>query len=275
MTILKEGGNIFSGTTDFDHKLIPDMMKQINSVDKQTGAKILPIGSGATPTPGKISGDLDMIVDAGTLKKHFKIDPADKKANVQVKVELENMFKAAGFETRKSGQIVHVKTNVGDSAQQIDIMVVDDGETAQKFHVHDIPKNSPYKGVHKQMAIAALSKATTTAEHPDGFKWSPYKGLVDRTSNELVSNNLDEVAKMLIGPNAKAADLGSVESIVKAMGADGEQFLANMEQNDAWVSKKIAVEEITTLEDKQLNRIKQLSGNMLNSVVMSSGAFNR
>jgi hypothetical protein len=275
MTILKEGGNIFSGTTDFDHKLIPDMMKQINSVAKQTGAKILPIGSGATPTPGKISGDLDMIVDAGTLKKHFKIDPADKKANVQVKVELENMFKAAGFETRKSGQIVHVKTNVGDSAQQIDIMVVDDGETAQKFHVHDIPKNSPYKGVHKQMAIAALSKATTTAEHPDGFKWSPYKGLVDRTSNELVSNNLDEVAKMLIGPNAKAADLGSVESIVKAMGADGEQFLANMEQNDAWVSKKIAVEEITTLEDKQLNRIKQLSGNMLNSVVMSSGAFNR
>jgi hypothetical protein len=275
MTILKEGGNIFSGTTDFDHKLIPDMMKQINSVAKQTGAKILPIGSGATPTPGKISGDLDMIVDAGTLKKHFKIDPADKKANVQVKVELENMFKAAGFETRKSVQIVHVKTNVGDSAQQIDIMVVDDGETAQKFHVHDIPKNSPYKGVHKQMAIAALSKATTTAEHPDGFKWSPYKGLVDRTSNELVSNNLDEVAKMLIGPNAKAADLGSVESIVKAMGADGEQFLANMEQNDAWVSKKIAVEEITTLEDKQLNRIKQLSGNMLNSVVMSSGAFNR
>jgi len=275
MTILKEGGNIFSGTTDFDHKLIPDMMKQINSVAKQTGAKILPIGSGATPTPGKISGDLDMIVDAGTLKKHFKIDPADKKANVQVKVELENMFKAAGFETRKSGQIVHVKTNVGDSAQQIDIMVVDDGETAQKFHVHDIPKNSPYKGVHKQMAIAALSKATTTAEHPDGFKWSPYKGLVDRTSNELVSNNLDEVAKMLIGPNAKAADLGSVESIVKAMGADGEQFLANMEQNNAWVSKKIAVEEITTLEDKQLNRIKQLSGNMLNSVVMSSGAFNR
>ena len=120
-----------------------------------------------------------------------------------------------------------------------------------------------------------MAKSTTTAEHPDGFKWSPYKGLVDRTSNELVSNNLDEVAKMLIGPNAKAADLGSVEGIVKAMGADGEQFLANMEQNDAWVSKKIAVEEVATLEDKQLNRIKELSGNMLNSVVMSSGAFNR
>jgi len=158
MTILNEGGNIFSGTSDFDHKLIPDMMKQINSVAKQTGAKVLPIGSGATPTPGKISGDLDMIVDAGVLKKYFKIDPADAKANVKVKVELENMFKAAGFETRKSGQIVHVKTNVADAMQQVDIMVVDDGETAQKFHVHDIPKGSPYKGVHKQNGNCCTSK---------------------------------------------------------------------------------------------------------------------
>ena len=275
MTILKEGGNIFAGTTDFDHKIIPTMMKQINSVAKQTGAKVLPIGSGATPTPGKISGDLDMIVDAGALKKHFKIDPADKKANVKVKVELENMYKAAGFETRKSGQIVHVKTIVGDESQQVDIMVVDNGETAQKFHVHDIPKNSPYKGVHKQMAIAALSKSATTPEHTEGFKWSPYKGLVDRATDVLVTSNLDEVAKMLIGPNAKAADLGSVESIVKAMGSKGNEFLANMEQNNAWVSKKIAVEEVVTLEDKQLNRIKELSGSMLNSVAMSSGAFNK
>lgn len=274
MTILKEGGNIFQGTSEFDHKLIPDMMKQINSVMKLTGAKALPIGSGATPTPGKISGDLDMIADAGTLKKHFKIDPADKNANKNVKIELEKLFQQAGFETRKSGQIVHVKTNVGDTAQQVDIMVVDDGATAQKFHVHDIPKGSPYKGVHKQMAIAALAKNKTTTEHPDGFKWSPYKGLVDRTSNELVSNNLDEIAKIIIGPNARARDLGSVESIVAAMGTAGEQFLANLEAEDAFASKKITV-ATETLEDRQLDRIKQLTGSLLNSSVMVSGAFNR
>ena len=275
MTILKEGGNIFQGTSDFDHKLIPDMMKQINSVAKQTGAKVLPIGSGATPTPGKISGDLDMIVDAGVLKKFFKIDPADKNANKNVKIELENLFKAAGFETRKSGQIVHVKTNVGDSAQQVDIMVVDDGATAQKFHVHDIPKGSPYKGVHKQMAIAALAKNKTTDDHPDGFKWSPYKGLVDRNTDELVSNNLDEVARILIGPNAKGKDLGSVESIIAAMGTEGEQFLANLEADTAFASKKVpvAAEAVETLEDKQLARIKALTGSLLNSSVMISGSF--
>ena len=57
MIILNEGGNIFPGTAELDQKLIPDMMKQINKVMKVTGAKALPIGSGATPTPGKLSGD--------------------------------------------------------------------------------------------------------------------------------------------------------------------------------------------------------------------------
>ena len=30
-----------------------------------------------------------------------------------------------------------------------------------------------------------------------GFKWSPYKGLVNRDTNELVSNDLDNIAKQL------------------------------------------------------------------------------
>jgi hypothetical protein len=51
---LKEGGNIWPDETEnFDHAIIPDMMKQVNSVISKTGAKALPIGSGATPTPGK------------------------------------------------------------------------------------------------------------------------------------------------------------------------------------------------------------------------------
>ena len=225
--ILKEGGNIFQGTADFDQKLIPDMMKQINGVMTKAGVKALPIGSGATPTPGKISGDLDMIADAGQLIKRFKA-PDVKTA----KVELEKMFQQAGFETKKTGQIVHVKTNVGDSAQQVDIMVVDNGETASKFHVHNIPKGSPYKGVHKQIMIADLAKEK-------GFKWSPYKGLVNRDTNELVSNDLENIAKQLIGPNATASDLGSVESILAKM-PSAKEIVDKYEAdpNSAWMKKK-------------------------------------
>ena len=244
---LNEGGNIWPDETeDFDHAIIGDMMKQINSVVSKTGAKALPIGSGATPTPGKRSGDLDMIVDAGTLLNFFKV-----KTPKDARVELEKMFQQAGFDTKKTGTSVHVKTKVGDAAQQVDIMVVDNGETAQKFHVHDIPKGSPYKGVHKQIMIADLAKGK-------GYKWSPYKGLVNRETNELVSNDLDKIAKLLIGDNAGAKDLSSVESIVKAMGPKGDEFLRQLEADpeSPFVQKKVQTAE--SLADKHLRRIKEL-----------------
>ena len=230
-SIITEGGNIFPGTADFDQKLIPSMMKQINGVMSKTGVKALPIGSGATPTPGKISGDLDMIADAGQLIKKFNA-PDVKTA----KAELEKLFQQAGYETKKTGQIVHVKTTVGDTPQQVDIMVVDNGETAQKFHVHDLPKGSPYKGVHKQIMIADLAKEK-------GFKWSPYKGLVNRDSGELVSNDLDNIAKQLIGSNATAKDLGSVESILAKM-PQAKEIVDKYEAdpNSAWMKKKIQQE---------------------------------
>jgi hypothetical protein len=252
--IINEGGNIFQGTEPFDHKIIPDMMKQINSVTAKTGAKALPIGSGATPTPGKVSGDLDMIIDAGALFKHF-----DVKTPKDARIELEKMFQQAGFETKKSGTSVHVKTTIGDTAQQVDIMVVDNGETAQKFHVHDIPKGSPYKGVHKQILIADLAKNTITDDHPEGFKWSAYKGLLDRRDDALVSSNLDEIAKILLGGNAGAKDLGSVEAMVK-VSPKAKELVDALEANDdpkhPWNKSKVSVE---SLADKQLNRIQELT----------------
>ena len=234
---LVEGGNIFQNTADFDQKIIPDMMKQINNVMKVTGAKALPIGSGATPIPGKISGDLDMIVDAGTIMKHFKV-----KDTKNAKIELEKLFQQAGFETRKSGQIVHVKTNIGDTTQQVDIMVVDNGETAQQFHVHNIPQGSPYKGVHKQILIADLAKNK-------GMKWSPYKGLVNRETNELISSNIDEIAKLLLGPQATKENLGSVEHIVTAY-PQAKTYIDNYEkdENSAWSMKKVMPAKLDELK---------------------------
>lgn len=247
MTILKEGGNVFQGTTDFDHESIPAIMKSINSVVTKTGAKALPIGSGATPTPGKRSGDLDMIVDSGILKDFFKVKD-DKNA----RIELEKLFQSAGLETAKTGTSVHVKVPVGNEAHQVDIMVVADGELAQKFHVHDIPKGSPYKGKHKQVALAYLAKQ-------QGMKWSPYKGLVSRETNELVSNDLDEIAKRLIGPNATGKDLGSVESIVNALPKEtADQMMSDLEQDPGFTGKK------ESLADKNHNRVVELTRALIN-----------
>lgn len=253
--ILNEGGNIWpNDTEDFDHAIIGDMMKQINSVVSKTGAKALPMGSGATPTPGKRSGDLDMILDAGKLIEFFKVK--DAKA---ARVELENLFQQAGFETKKTGTSVHVKTKVGGAAQQVDIMVVDNGETAQKFHVHDIPKGSPYKGVHKQILIADLAKNTITDEYPEGMKWSAYKGLLARRDDSMISNNLDEIAKILLGDTAGAKDLSSVEAMVAASPKAKElvdALDANEDPKHPWNAKKVQPTE--SLADKHLRRIKEL-----------------
>lgn len=250
---LTEGGNIFQGTEPFDHKIIPDMMKQINSVTSKTGAKALPIGSGASPTPGKISGDLDMIIDAGTLFNHFNV-----KTPKDARIELEKLFQQAGYETKRSGTSVHVKTTAGKGAQQVDIMVVDKGETAQKFHVHDIPQGSPYKGVHKQILIADLAKNTKNDNHPEGMKWSAYKGLLDRRDDSLISSDLDKIAKILLGADAEAKDLGSVEAMV-AKSPMAKELVDKQEQNEfddtPWKKAKVAVE---TLGEKQLRRIKEL-----------------
>ena len=259
MTKLNEGGNIWPDETeDFDHAIIGDMMKQINSVVSKTGAKALPIGSGATPTPGKRSGDLDMIIDAGTLFKAFNV-----KTPKDARVELEKLFQAAGFDTKKTGTSVHVKTKVGGSAQQVDIMVVDNGETAQKFHVHDIPKGSPYKGVHKQILIADLAKNNMTDEHPEGMKWSAYKGLLDRKDDSLISSDLDEIAKILLGGNASAKDLGSVEAMVK-VSPKAKELAAELDANEdpkhPWNKAKVKVE---TLADRQLNRIVTLASTLV------------
>ena len=93
-----EGGKIFGdGVTPFDHSMIPGIMKSVNSVLSKTGAQAIPIGSGATPTKGKVSGDLDMIVDVDALKQHFKMpDEPDK----VIRQKLRQLFERVNVRER-------------------------------------------------------------------------------------------------------------------------------------------------------------------------------
>lgn len=249
--ILNEGGNVFQDAEPFDHKDIPAIMKQINSVLTKLGVKALPIGSGATPTPGKTSGDLDMIVDADALANQFKTP--DAKA---VRKELRDLFDRAGFQTGQSGVSVHVRTTVGDSAQQVDIMTVPKAEIAQKFHIHDIPKGSPYKGVHKQIALANLAKK-------QNLLWSPYEGLwtrgPDGKKNKFYTDDLDKIAQTLLGKSASGKDLASLETIMAKLPDGGKALLQDLEQDKTFQSKLVKTE---TLADKNYNRIKELLRNM-------------
>lgn len=249
---LVEGGNVFQDAEPFDHSQIPAITKTINSVLAKIGVKALPMGSGATPTPGKVSGDLDMIVDADKLADYFQ--SPDIKV---VRKQLRSMFDQAGLQTGASGVSVHVRAPVGDKAHQVDIMVVPKAEIAQKFHVHDIPKGSPYKGVHKQILISKLAKM-------NNLLWSPYEGLFTRgpdgKKNKFYTDDLDKIAQTLLGKTATGKDLGSVEAMFAKLPSDVVDQIKQEVQDDPNWQKSLKQESV------ELERIIQLSGINLNSV---------
>ena len=195
----------------------------------KTGSTAIPIGSGATPTPGKVSGDLDMIVDLDQLKQHFNME--DQKDPV-IRKKLRQVFDLAGFNTGQSGTSVHVEVPMGDHTHQVDIMIVPNAQNAAQFHTHTIPQGSKFKGVNKMITLAKLAKN-------QNMLWSPYQGLFNRDANgkkaDLVTDNIDQIAKALLGPNASGKDIGSVEAIMAALGKEkGDALLADLRSDPNW-----------------------------------------
>ena len=84
---------------------------------------------------------------------------------------------------------------------------------------------------------------------------------------------------MLLGKGAKEPDTHTVETMLAKLKGDPnyDELIAPWKETMEKAGKEVPEDSTptgyTTLEDKQLDRIKELSGNMLNSVVMSSGSF--
>jgi len=232
--ILLEGGNVFANATPFDHKDVPAILKTVNGALAGTGITAIPVGSAATPKPGKTSGDMDVIVDEQAVLNYFKAK--DAKAGRKA---LNDYITSKGLETAQSGINVHVNVPVGGEFHQVDIMVSANAEKVSKFHTHAIPDNSPYKGVNKQLIMAILAKQKN-------YMWSAWQGLFSRTpegkKGDLVADNLDDVAKHLFGPTGSSKDLGSVESILAALPKpEADALLAKAKEDANW--KEVPVKQ--------------------------------
>lgn len=244
---LTEGGNVFANATPFDHKDVPAILKTVNNALSGTGITAIPVGSAATPVPGKQSGDMDVIVDQQAVLDYFKTK--DAKAGRKA---LNDYIANKGLQTAQSGINVHVNVPVGGEHHQVDIMVTPNAERVSKFHTHAIPTGSPYKGVNKQLIFAILAKSK-------GYMWSAWQGLFSRTPDgkkgEFISDDMDVIAKTVLGDRATAKDLGSVESILAALPKDdADALLAKAKEDPNW--KELPVKQ----ESTELQRIKQLSG---------------
>lgn len=245
--ILLEGGNVFANAAPFDHKDVPSILKTVNKALSGTGITAIPVGSAATPKPGKISGDMDVIVDEKTVLDYFKVKDAKS-----ARKALNDYISSKGLETAQSGINVHVNVPVGSEHHQVDIMVSANADRVAKFHTHSIPDNSPYKGVNKQLMLAILAKSK-------GYMWSAWQGLFARDENgkkaDFVSDDLDTISQTLFGPGHDSKDLGSVESILAALPKpEADALLAKAKEDANWKEVPIKTESV------ELLRIKQLSG---------------
>jgi hypothetical protein len=194
---LFEGGNIFKDekgqplTTRISRE---NVVPTVQWLEKLTGLNLVDNMLGSTGYK-ETSGDLDLGVDAGKISKETLINQLIKRG-----IEPKDI--------KKSGDSVHLKTPILGSTSngyvQTDFMFGD--PNWQKFSLRGSPEGSPYKGLHRQILLASIAKA-------QGLKWSHKHGLVDRDTNEVITQDPKEIAARLI--DGVPSDLDSVESIIK------------------------------------------------------------
>ena len=204
---------IIKGARTVHPMMVPDILDNIREL---LGVEIYPIGS--TACPYRDSKDVDILVDSNeiTEKYGFK-NPRDA---------IVHICRTNDLETVQKGVSVHVKYPYGVGFIQVDVMVTEHASEIQFFHVHRIPKWSPYKGRHRHILLNHLARKKS-------LKWSPYRGLVDRKSDRLITRDPDEVAQLLIGENAYDDNITSADAILSAL-PDSDSILKELLSDPAW-----------------------------------------
>lgn len=229
---LYEGGNVFANADDVakaDVQIVVDTVKRElpSALQKQVMADIGSAGHKA------ISGDIDLFLDQDATIANFGV--ADEK---QAKQSLAKYFQAKGYEVSVKGRNVHVNVPYVSSVSgkqhfaQVDLMVIPNAAKVADWHQHG-PRGSyedpGFKANHLYILLNSIGKFL-------GLKVDAFAGTVNRRdNNEVVANNRDAAAKLLLNPKAKASDLNSVASVLKALenDPDREGKLAQAKQDQA------------------------------------------
>lgn len=209
---LYEGGNIFKderGQSATQRINQTDIKPTISWLERVTGLPLLDnmLGStGLKPT----SGDLDLAVDANVVNK----DDLAQKLSQYVKQNGQDPTQWV----KKTGISVHFKTPIagraGTGFVQTDFMFVKKPEFS-KFILRQDP-NSDYKGATRNVLLNSIAKSM-------GYKLNQNDGIQDRATNEIITDDPDKIAQMLLNPKATRDDLGSVEKILAVLKNDSQK----------------------------------------------------
>jgi len=203
MSNLFEGGNIFkdeAGTVLTKRINRADVIPTIQWLETVTGLELTDHLLGTTGKK-ETSGDLDIAIDANEVDKN------------EFATKLAEYIKKQGGDPKqwikKSGFSVHFKTPIkGDEKNgyvQADFMF---GERDwMKWSMTGGREGSQLRGAHRHMILSSISKAK-------GMKWSFQNGLMNRETNEVITKDPNEIAKMLLGQTATPKDLQDPEAII-------------------------------------------------------------
>ena len=236
--IINEGGNIFkdaNGRALTQRINQTDVKPTIAWLEQLTGLELQDNALGSTgrkPT----SGDLDLAVDANQTTKD------------QLYARLAQWAQSHGLKpedfVRKSGISVHLKTPINGRPDngyvQTDFMFLKDVPFS-KF-ILSAPGDSKYRGVDRNILINSMAKSM-------GYKLSQVAGLMTRTEPpKLITNDPDQLAKILLNKNATADDLNSVETIISALANDPEKDAKLKDAREHFAREGVPFFETTELK---------------------------
>lgn len=232
--ILLEGGNIFKDGEDheitrrIDKAEILGTVKWLESITgldltndlDDTGHPVKWLG-----TVGKAisSGDLDLSVDERETTKEQLVNTLMMWClkNGVAKDDVLNKSKSKTSSGKRDGWIqltgnsVHFRTPIlGDPSKgfaQTDFMFTSDPKY-QQWAMRGGKEGSQFKGAHRHQLLAGLAKAVNP-----NWMYSPTQGLVDRTTKEILTNDPNKMAVMLLGPGSNMNDLAHVDSILEKL----------------------------------------------------------
>jgi hypothetical protein len=282
-TILNEGGNVFKttegpltqriATADVHPTII--WIEEITGLtfDEEdwlgtTGKKNDPDGAFEKNS----SGDLDLNTDSNKVSKEqliAKLTAWCQSAGIDdLEIMNKGRSKSDGW-IHNAGDQVHFRTPIGGDAKkgfvQTDFMFTDNPDFQRGAKRGGTEQ---FGGKDRAILLSSLARGR-------GYKFSPKFGVVDPAQDDkVIATNWNDIAVALLGKGAKEADMLTVETMVGFLKGKPDYDTLLQPFKDMLDKQDRSLPE-TTLEDKQLNRIKALSGHMLNSSAMSSGAFNR
>ncbi len=222
LDLLKEGGNAIPSSTPVKkedvagvvatakRELPPALLKNIQVDIGSAGYKIE-------------SGDIDVMIEANDLVAVFKTQDDKKDPVLAAKKALESFFAAKGIEAKTNGRNVSIGVRYKESSTaaekiaQVDVMIIQDTALVAPYHQHGtrgMYSDPNFKGNAIFMLISSVAKSMNMKFDAFGAK------LVDRDTGEVYGRSRDDVAKILLNPNATGDDLNSVKTIMQALRND-------------------------------------------------------